>query len=177
MTAWTSQDIALEMRDAIASIADSRIDLQRPASSYAEVVSINREARKAEVRMVGEDDPVVVAMGSIQPETTGQTVRIGGPMGARYIEDVLGNAIMSGADDRYAPAGSAGSGLACDPAGRRSIRRGDHRAGDWSWSTTAERQWVANINSAATARRWSHHRTCRFGTTPAHPGSGVRSRH
>jgi hypothetical protein len=93
---WASQDIALGMRDIIAAIADSRVELLRPTPSYAIVQTINRELRSATVLHVGDSEAVTVAMASIEPADIGQTVRIGGLIGHRYIEDVLGDAVVSG---------------------------------------------------------------------------------
>ena len=107
---WTSQESAIGMRDVIAAIAETRIEALRPSVSYAVVQQINREARSAKVLYMGDTTPVTVAMGSIEPATTGQTVRIGGTLGHRYIEDVLGNAIMSGNDERYAEVGHTHAG-------------------------------------------------------------------
>ena len=109
-TTWDSQDAAMGMRDAIAAIADKRINTLRPEISYAVVQTINREARSAKVLYMGDTDPVTVALGSIEPATVGQTVRIGGTLGHRYVEDVLGNAIMSGNDSRYAQTGHTHAG-------------------------------------------------------------------
>ena len=109
-TDWDTQTVAIGMRDVIAAIADKRIDVLRPLTSYAVVQTINRELRSATVRHVGDDNDVTVAMGSIEPTTVGQTVRIGGTLGHRYIEDVLGDAIMAGSDDRYAQTGHTHAG-------------------------------------------------------------------
>ena len=109
-TTWDSQESAIGMRDAIAAIAENRINALRPLSSYAVVQEINREARSAQVLYMGDTVPVTVALGSIEPATVGQTVRIGGTIGHRYVEDVLGNAIMSGNDTRYAQTGHTHAG-------------------------------------------------------------------
>lgn len=109
-TTWDSQDAAMGMRDVIAAIADKRINSLRPETSYAVVQEINREQRSARVLYMGDTDPVTVALGSIEPATVGQTVRIGGTLGHRYVEDVLGNAIMSGNDSRYAQTGHTHAG-------------------------------------------------------------------
>jgi hypothetical protein len=109
-TTWDSQNTAMEMRDLIATIADTRINLLRPEASYAVIQTINREARAATVLYMGDTDPVVVALGSIEPAVVGQTVRVGGTLGHRYVEDVLGNAIMSGNDNRYAQIGHTHAG-------------------------------------------------------------------
>ena len=93
---WDSQNIALGMRDVIASIADSRVNVLRPTPSYAVVQTINREQRSATVLFAGDSEAVTVAMASIEPADIGQTVRIGGLLGHRYIEDVLGDAVVSG---------------------------------------------------------------------------------
>jgi len=98
------------MRDVIAAIADKRINTLRPESSYAVVQTINRENRSATVLYMGDTEAVSVNLGSIEPATVGQTVRIGGMLGHRYIEDVLGNAIMSGNDSRYAETGHTHAG-------------------------------------------------------------------
>ena len=110
MSTWTDQESTLGMRDVIAAIAENRIEALRPTPTYAVVQSINRENRSATVLHVGDPTPVTVALGSIEPAAVGQTVRIGGLIGHRYVEDVLGNAIMSGNDSRYAQTGHTHAG-------------------------------------------------------------------
>jgi predicted dinucleotide-utilizing enzyme len=82
---FDTQEVAIGLRDAIAAIADKEINALRPQTSYAVVQTINREARSATVLYMGDTTPVSVAMGSIEPTTVGQTVRIGGTIGHRYL--------------------------------------------------------------------------------------------
>lgn len=109
-TSWGSQEAAIGLRDVIGAIAEKKINDLRPTPSYATVITINREARSATVLYMDDPTPVTVAMGSIEPAASGQTVRVGGLMGHRYIEDVLGNALMSGNDSRYAQVGHTHAG-------------------------------------------------------------------
>jgi hypothetical protein len=83
------------MRDIIAAIAKSVVENERPGVRYATVISVDGPNRKAVVTFIGETSEVPVAIGSIQP-TVGQVVRIGGPRGDRYIEDVMGPAVGGG---------------------------------------------------------------------------------
>jgi hypothetical protein len=56
------------------------------------VVSIDRPNRKATVTYIGETAVVTVGMGTIQPASNGQIVRIAGRPGDKYIDDVLAGA-------------------------------------------------------------------------------------
>jgi hypothetical protein len=123
------------MRDVIAAIADKRIDTLRPQTSYAVVQSINREQRSAQVLYMGDTDAVTVALGSIEPATVGQTVRIGGTLGHRYVEDVLGNAIMSG---NVAP--SRLPSTTCLTSTLRPTRRGQARSSAGTTSAASGRR-------------------------------------
>lgn len=108
-------DFATRFRDVMSSIAETVVDRARPGARYGEVVTIDRPNRKCTVRFPGEADAVSVPMGSIQPAKPGQTVRVVGDLGDRYIADVMGEAIMAGG----VPVGSMmqwSSGLAT-PAG------------------------------------------------------------
>lgn len=89
-------DFATKFRDVIVEICESVIERSRPDSRYATVISIDRTARTCKVRFPGETDDMTIAMGSIQPAKPGQTVRIAGTLGDRYVDDVMGEAIMSG---------------------------------------------------------------------------------
>lgn len=81
---------AAAMRDLVTSIVTSTVDRIRPKYRYATVNSIDRPNRTAMVTYTGEADPVQVNMGAIQPNTTGQTVRVEGIPPDRFIADVMG---------------------------------------------------------------------------------------
>lgn len=44
----------------------------------------------------GETTAVSIPMGSIQPSKPGQTVRVTGELGDRYVDDVMGEAVIAG---------------------------------------------------------------------------------
>lgn len=89
-------DYATRFRDVIVNIAESALARARPEARYATVISIDRVARSCVVQFPGESAQVVVPMGSIQPAQIGQTVRIAGTLGDRYIDDVMGQAVVAG---------------------------------------------------------------------------------
>lgn len=91
MATWSDSMTAQAVRDLVTQVVRSMLTTERPPVRYATVVSIDRANRKATVTYIGESTSVTVSMGSIQPLATGQVVRIGGMMGDRYIEDVLGD--------------------------------------------------------------------------------------
>lgn len=93
---WGDSSIAAAQRDAIIAIARNLMDQERPQVRYAIVNTLDRPGRKATVTYIGESSPITVAMGSIQPASTGVMVRIGGPPGDRYIEDVMGTGYTTG---------------------------------------------------------------------------------
>lgn len=87
---FANYNIALEIRDFIVGLVSSEVEKIRPRHQMAQVTSINRAQRKANVQFVGEPSSVVVNMGSIQPSSVGQYVRVEGTQGDRYIADVMG---------------------------------------------------------------------------------------
>jgi hypothetical protein len=89
-------DFATRFRDAITAICESVIEKMRPSARYAEIVTIDRPNRKCTVKYPGETNAVSIPMGSIQPARPGQIVRIAGVLGDRYIDDVMGDAIIAG---------------------------------------------------------------------------------
>lgn len=95
MATWSDSPTAQAMRDLIQQVTRTMLATERPQVRYATVVTLDRTNRKATVTYIGETSTATVAMGSVQPANTGQVVRIGGPMGDRYIEDVLGSAYFA----------------------------------------------------------------------------------
>jgi hypothetical protein len=81
---------ALEFRAELARLVREEVDKQRPRHQVAEVVSIDRVLRRCVVEFPGDTTTATVSMGSIQPASVGQLVRIEGVAGDRYIADVMG---------------------------------------------------------------------------------------
>jgi hypothetical protein len=81
---------AAKMRQVIMTIVSEQINKERPPCRYGIVESINREERKCEVILNGDESAVSVPMGSIQPTESGQVVRIEGRTADRFISDVMG---------------------------------------------------------------------------------------
>jgi len=81
---------AVETREIIARIARSVLQQDRPRFQYATVATIDRVTRTATVLFPSDVTPVKVGMGSVQPMAPGQTVRIEGVRGDRFIADVMG---------------------------------------------------------------------------------------
>lgn len=80
------------MRDIVRRIAIKEINRLWPRPRYGVVFSINRPALTCEVDYEDETGHVTVRMGSVQPSATGQTVRIDGPSGDRYVAAIMGAA-------------------------------------------------------------------------------------
>lgn len=90
MSGFGDFSFSLYMRDTIQRLAEERIEALRPRYRYGTVSSIDRVNRKCGVTLNGETAPVIVNMGSIQPAVIGQTVRVEGLRGDRFITDVMG---------------------------------------------------------------------------------------
>jgi hypothetical protein len=81
---------ASQLRELISGLVSNEIARQRPEYRYGLVESIDYPQRKCRVVLNGDVDAVPVSMGSIQPATTGQVVRVDGKPGDRYVADVMG---------------------------------------------------------------------------------------
>lgn len=81
---------ALEFKETLARLVKEEVERQRPRYQMATVVSFDRVLRKCTVTFPGDTTNAVVNMGSIQPASVGQVVRVAGLAGDRYIDDVLG---------------------------------------------------------------------------------------
>lgn len=88
-------DVALRMRDLIESIVEIRLKSLSPADRTAKVVTINREARTAEVQLSGDEGLLTVKFPpSLQPRTEGSMVRVAGKPGNYFITSVLSEAAV-----------------------------------------------------------------------------------
>lgn len=97
MTMTNDWAFATQFRDVIVSICEGVIGRLRPSARYATVVTIDRANRTCTVRFPGETNPVTMPMGAIQPASPGQTVRVLGTLGDRYIDTVvMGDATFAG---------------------------------------------------------------------------------
>lgn len=83
---------ALEFKETLARLVKEEVERTRPRYRIATVVSFDRVLRKCTVTFPGDTTNEVVNMGSIQPKTAGQIVRVAGMSGDRYVDDVLGEA-------------------------------------------------------------------------------------
>lgn len=90
-------DTALSLRDLVQRMARGAVETLRPKARYAKVTGINRGTRTCTVRYTGDDGTVTVNMGNLQPSALGQTVRIEGVTGDRYITDVMGPVYLDAA--------------------------------------------------------------------------------
>lgn len=86
---------AIQFRDLIKRLVDDKIEQLRPRVQYATVTAIDRVLHKCTVNYPGDATPIPINMGVIQPSITGQTVRIDGLAGDRYIADVLGDSSLT----------------------------------------------------------------------------------
>ncbi len=91
MATFSDFSTAAALRDLMQEVVRTELEVQRPSYAYGEVVSIDSDRRRAEVRYPGAEGTVEVAIGSIHPRQLGQVVRVDGRRGDRYIADVLGS--------------------------------------------------------------------------------------
>lgn len=122
MTSLGDYQIALRMRDLIKKLVFDEVEMQRPRLQYATVISIDRVNRKCVVQYPGGTTQVAVNMGAIQPSAVGQTVRIDGLMGDRFISDVMGPTYLD-APKMASP--SIDSGSLSVPNGDINVGRSD----------------------------------------------------
>lgn len=90
--AFADYAYALKFRNVVQQIVNTEIDKIRPRYQYATVTAIDRFNRKCTIQFPGDASTVKVNMGSTQPGSVGQVVRVSGVMGDRYIDEVLGPA-------------------------------------------------------------------------------------
>lgn len=92
-------ETAMKMRDTVTRLMISVLDHERPPYRYGTVISIDPDGRTCTVRFPGGatdgSNDVSVKLGSIQPQTTGQTVRVDGYNGDKFVADVLGKAVLT----------------------------------------------------------------------------------
>lgn len=81
---------ATKMRTLIMSLIEEGIDKKRPRPRYGKVYSIDRANSRCQVILTGDEDPVTVTMGAIQPSSVDQIVRVEGIGVDKYITDVIG---------------------------------------------------------------------------------------
>lgn len=98
MASFKDYQAAAQMRDIIKTLVREEMEATRPVYAYATVASIDRTARRATVVFPDSADPVPVQMGAMQPQSVGQTVRVDGIAGDRYISEVLGSGHLEAAD-------------------------------------------------------------------------------
>ena len=87
---------ATQLRDLIGKIAEGVARRVHPPATYGIVYSFDRRALTCEVVFVGSSDRVPVRMGAVQPQQTGQKVRICPVGGDLFLEDVIGPAFLVG---------------------------------------------------------------------------------
>src|SRR6478609_1420506 len=81
---------ALQFRDLLQKLIQTEVDSKRPQPKYGTVTAIDRTLRKCSVMYPDDVVSVKVSMGSVQPSAVGQTVRIDGIPGDRFVADVMG---------------------------------------------------------------------------------------
>lgn len=87
MNEFEKYGTSTKFRDILRKFITAQIERERPRYRYATVVSIPSED-KCEVRFPGETGTVTVNCTSVVPLTAGQTVRVEGLRGDRFIADV-----------------------------------------------------------------------------------------
>lgn len=83
---------ALQMRDIVERLTRNIINSERPKPRYATVQSFDRANYTCDVQFPGESTTITVAMGSVQPQNTGQIVRVASIGSDYFIDDVIGQA-------------------------------------------------------------------------------------
>ncbi len=86
----TNFKTAQDLDDYVVARVKDLMDRYRPKPVYATVEQIIPEKKQCLVRFVGEDDSVLIPYTSIVPNEVGQTVRIEGTPGDRYITGIRG---------------------------------------------------------------------------------------
>lgn len=81
---------ASDMKNYLDRKIKREVERVKPTVRTASVVSIDRSARKCEVRYPGEEGTVRVPYGTAEPADVGERVKIDGPVGDRRIVDVIG---------------------------------------------------------------------------------------
>lgn len=82
---------AIRMRDVVYTHVRRELERVRPRYQYGVVVSIDRANRICVVNYPPDTENQTVRMGHVQPARIGQTVRVDGLVGDRFVSDVLGD--------------------------------------------------------------------------------------
>lgn len=91
MATFDDFDSAHRFREIIADVAATVVDKMRPRDRMASVVSYSPTNGTASVIYVGDSTAVTLPTLGSGPFNVGQTVRVTGPLGARYIDTPIGN--------------------------------------------------------------------------------------
>lgn len=83
-----------KMRDTLITLAEAVVQRLRPADRYGVVQTIDTANHKCTVLMNGDPVPVTVNLGALMPMSTGQTVRVAGVSGDKYVADIFGGAYL-----------------------------------------------------------------------------------
>lgn len=92
MATFDEYGTAAALRDYIRNEVNAQLNQQLPRYRYGAVTSINRTNRTCMVTFAGDEGDVPVKMGSLQPYSVGQIVRVAGLLGDRFVDDVMGQA-------------------------------------------------------------------------------------
>lgn len=99
MSGFGDFDTALQARETLTRLVIGVLDRERPPYRYGTVISIDPDGRSCMVRFPGGavdgSNDVQVKIGGITPSSTGQTVRVAGFNGDKFISDVLGRAVLT----------------------------------------------------------------------------------
>ena len=101
MTGMTDFAFSTKMRDTIIKMAEEAVQRSRPADRYGVVDSIDLVNKKCGVTLNGETAPVIVNLGALSPSAVGQTVRVSGTAGDKYVADVFGAVAFDQATGRF----------------------------------------------------------------------------
>lgn len=81
--------LSIKMRDTMIKMAEDVVNRMRPADRYGVIQSVDVTNRKCSVLLTGDPVPITVNMGALFPISTGQTVRVAGAGGDKYLADIF----------------------------------------------------------------------------------------
>lgn len=106
-------DSAARLREAVSAIAGDVLDRAAPRPRYGTVLSVNISTRQVTLQYPDEAAAVTLQGNSILP-VPGGAVRVSGPSGGRYIDDVLSGGVQFSGSVAMPFGVSIGGGLTVD---------------------------------------------------------------
>lgn len=148
MSGASFQDLnaAARMNEAIKKIARDAVLAEYPRPRFAEVLEINVATRTLVVQFPDEEIPFSVPCGAYMPLAVGQVVRIFGPAGGRYVDEVIGAASFDGT------IGDAAQTFVC--ADEAAMLASGADRGDFAIRTDTNETYILTVTPATTLGNW-----------------------